>query len=88
MLKIFKLKNAFLGKSLAVQVLGLCAFSPVAQGLIPGWGSKILRWGEVGEAFPTRKNNKGYLLTWGQLSTDNLRNSFYLESAFLNKNDL
>ena len=35
----FNLKK--LGNSLAVQKLGVCAFTVEGPGLIPGWGTKI-----------------------------------------------
>ena len=35
----FNLKK--LGNSLAVQQLGVCAFTVEGPGLIPGWGTKI-----------------------------------------------
>ena len=37
------LKHNCLGSSLAVQCLGLGAFTAMARGLIPGWGTKILQ---------------------------------------------
>ena len=36
-----RVKDDFLGNSLAVQWLGLCAFTAKDLGLLPGWGTKI-----------------------------------------------
>ena len=52
------LKHNCLGSSLAVQCLGLGAFTAMAQGLIPGWGTKILQHA----AWPKKLNkHKKYL---------------------------
>ena len=46
MLTEFDLKNLTSGTSLAVQWLGLCAFTTKGSDSIPGWGTKILQCGQ------------------------------------------
>ena len=43
MLSVYLKKKNYLGNSLAVQWLGLCAFTAVGLGSIPGQGPKILQ---------------------------------------------
>ena len=44
------------GNSLAVQWLGLCAFTAEGPGSIHGWGTKITQVSECGEKKKKKKN--------------------------------
>ena len=51
------------GNSFTVQWLGLGAFTPVAQGSIPGWGTKI--W-QAAQCSQKKKMDKGFQQTFLQ----------------------
>ena len=50
------LKLLWMGNSLAVQWLGLCAFTAEGTGSIPGWGTKMPQAAQCGQ----KKKKKGY----------------------------
>ena len=56
------LKLRSLGNSLAIQWSGLCTFTAVSPGSIPGWGTKIL------QLHGTAKKKKKSSLLWKKMS--------------------
>ena len=57
-----------MGNSLAVQWLGLCAFTAESLGSIPGWGTKIARVAQRGQkqTNKTKKTHQMCILTNGK----------------------